>query len=103
MVTANSSVDFFQDVSSLFFVDALQVRHREASLVQGVIQDREPDRPLLDLFSFFGVLREAPVLEVGYYGRHLAVCALDGECCNFFDTRVFLDFHRQIYANFPFF
>ena len=96
-------MDFFQDVSSLFLVDALQVRHREAFFVQGVIQDREPGRPLLDLFSFFGVLREAPVLEVGYYGHHPAVYALDGECYNFFDTRVFLDFHPQIYANFPFF
>ena len=103
MIAANSSVDFFQDVFSLFLVDALQVRHREASLVQGVIQDREPSCSLLDLFSFFCVLREAPVLEVGYYGRHPGVYALDGECCNFFDTRVFLDLYRQVCANPPFF
>ena len=57
MVATNSSVYFFQDVFGLFLVDALQVGHRKASLVQDVIEDRESGRPLLDLSGFFSVLR----------------------------------------------
>ena len=33
MVLANTFVDFFQDVFGFVFVDTLQVRYREASLV----------------------------------------------------------------------
>ena len=96
-------MDFFRYVSSFFLVNTLQVRHREASLVQGVIKDREPSRPLLDLFSFFCVLREVPVLEEGYDGCHPAISALDGKRRDFFNTRVFLNLHHQIRANPSFF
>ena len=37
MVAANPFMDLFQDILGFLFVDAFQVRHGEASLIQGVI------------------------------------------------------------------
>ena len=93
MVPTNSFVDFFQDVLGFVFVDTLQVRYGEASLVQGVIQDRKSGCPLLDLLDLLDVLREAPVLKKRYDQRHPAICALDYKCWDFFDAGVLLDLH----------
>ena len=93
MVFANPFMDLFQDILGFFFVDALQVGHGEASLVQGVIQDRESGCPLPDLPDFLDVLWEASVLEERYDRGHPAIYALDCKCRDFLNVGVFLDFH----------
>ena len=56
MVFANPFMDLFQNILGFLFIDALQVGHREASLVQGVIQDCVPGFSLPDLSGLLDVL-----------------------------------------------
>ena len=93
MISANPFMDLFQNILGFLFVDALQVGHGKASLVQGVIQDCELGYSLLDLPGSLNVLWKVSVLEKGYDRGHLATCALDCKCRDFFNVGVFLDFH----------
>ena len=86
-------MDFFQDILGFLFVNALQVGHGKASLLQGVIQDCESGCSLLDLPGLLNVLWKASILEEGYERGHPATCALDHKCKGFFNAEVFLDFH----------
>jgi len=55
VVTANSSVHFFQNVSCFLLFYAPQVRLGKASFVELVIEYCEPDSSLLDILGFFEV------------------------------------------------
>ena len=63
MVTVNSFMDYFQNVFSLLLVDALQVEHGEASLVQGIIQDCEPGCSFPDSLGLLDILWKPANLE----------------------------------------
>ena len=93
MVSTNPSMDFFKNVFGFVFANALQIWHGEASFVQSVIKNRESGCPLFDLLGFICILGEVPILEERYDRCHPAIHALDCECGNFFDARMFLDFH----------
>ena len=93
MVSANPFMNLFQNILSFLFIDAFQVGHGEASLVQGIIQDREPRCFLPDLPSLLDILWKVSILEEGYDRGHLVACVQDCKGRNFFNARVFLDFH----------
>ena len=93
MVSANPFMDLFQNIFDFFFVDALQVGHGEASLVQGVIQDYELGYSPPDLPGLLDVLWKVSVLEEGQDRSYLVAYALDCEGRDFLNVRVFMDFH----------
>ena len=70
----------------------------EASLVQGVIQDREPSCSFLDFPGLLNILWKAPVLEEGQDWGHLAACTLDCKGKDFFNAGTFLDFHLEVHT-----
>ena len=86
-------MDFFKNVFGLVFVNTLQIWHGEASLVEGVIKNRESSCPFLDLLGLVCVLGEVPIQEERYDWYHLAICALYHKRKGFFDAGMFLDFH----------
>ena len=86
-------MDLFLNILGFLFIDALQIGHGEAPLVQGVIQDREPGCSLPHLPSILDVLWKVSVLKEGYDRGHLVACVQDCKGRNFFNARVFLDFH----------
>ena len=56
MVSTNFIVDLLYNIFGFLLINALQVRHGEASFVQGVIQDREPCYPFSNLPGVFDIL-----------------------------------------------
>ena len=89
-------MDLLQNIFGFLLVDALQVRHGEASFVQGVIQDREPCYPFSNLPGFFNVLWKPFVLKEGQDWGHRAAFALDCEGEDLFDAWTFLDFNLHV-------
>ena len=96
MVAANFFMDLLQNIFGFLLINALQVRHGEASFVQGVIQDREPCYPFSDLPGVFDILWKSSILKEGQDWGHPATFALDYEGEDLFDARMFLDFNLQV-------
>jgi len=63
MVSTNPFMNLFQNILGFLFIYALQVGHGKASLVQGVIQDRESGYSLPNLPGLLDVLWEVTILE----------------------------------------
>ena len=103
MVSGNPFMDLFQSIHGFLFVDALQVGHRKASLVKGVIQNRESGCSLADLPGLLDVPGKVSVLEEGYDQGHPITWALDCKGRDFFNNGVFLDFHLYAHARWSFF
>ena len=67
MVSANPFINLFQNILDFLFIYTLQVGHRKASFVQGVIQDRESDYSFPDFPGLLDVLWKVAILEVRYF------------------------------------
>ena len=103
MVSANSFMDLFQNVFGLLLIDTLQVRHGEASLVQGVVQDREPSCSFPDFPGLLSVLWKPSVLKEGQDWGHPVASTLDCEGGDFFNAGAFLDLHLQVHTHWSYF
>ena len=102
VVFTDSLMDLFQDVFGFVFLDAPQVGHGKAPIIQSVIQDCEPSRLLPDLPSFVCVCQKVSISEEREDSTHPTILVLDRESVEFFNTWMSLHFHFQIGQTFSF-